>query len=347
MKALLLSMSLALAALPALAQDDRAALWRRCEGVERVSYERSIASCTALIELGGETEQRLAIAHYFRADLNDQLGKTEGAIVDYTEALRLNPWFADALSRRGAIYVRKSDYDRALADFSAMVRVDPSNAKAYFLRGTVYMAREQYATAIPEFDEAIRLNPLDWESFEKRGGALEKLGQSENGRRDREHAVSISPAWQTLGCAYAKEFDEALNYCNRALELDPNFHGALVVRANWYRGAGRLEAAIVDCDLALKIKPDEAYVHALRGIARLRAGQLDAAIIDFNALLERANRQSAEARWIDFRSKALYGRGIARHRKGDAAGGAEDIAAAEAIESGIAKIMARDEGVTP
>lgn len=324
---------------------DRAELWRRCEAVERVSYERSIASCTTLIELGGEHEQRLAIAYYFRADSNDQLGKTESAIADYTEALRLNPWFADALRRRGAAYMERKDYDRALADFSAMVRVDASNAKAYFLRGSVYMAREQYATAIPEFDEAIRLNSSDWESFEKRAAALEKLGQSESARRDRDHAVSISPAWQTLGCAYAKELEEALNYCNRALQLDSNFHPARVVRANLYRGAGRLEAAIADYDVALKIKPDEAYIHALRGVARLRADQLDAAIADFNALLERADRQSKEP-YIDRRSTALYGRGIARHRKGDIAGGAVDIAAAKAIESGIVEIMAR-EGVSP
>jgi tetratricopeptide (TPR) repeat protein len=338
------ALSLLLPGVEAWAQE-RAVLWRRCEVVERVSYERSIASCTVLIELGGESEQRLAMAYYFRADANEQLGKTESAIADYTEALRLNPWFADALRRRGAAYMERKDHDRALADFSAMVRVDPSNSNAYFLRGTVYMARDQYAAAIPEFDEAIRLNPSDWESFEKRAAALEKLGQYESARKDRDHAVNISPGWQTLGCSYAKELEEALSYCNRALQLDPNFHPALVVRANWYRGAGRLEAAIADYDLALKIKPDEAYVYALRGVARLRAGQLDGAITDFDALLERANRQSKEP-YIDRRSTALYGRGIARHRKGDIAGGAVDIAAAKAIERGIAEIMAR-EGVSP
>ena len=47
--------------------------------------------------------------------------------------------------------------------------------------------------------------------------------------------------------------------------------------------------------------------------------------------LRRAPRQST----------SLYGRGVARQRKGDAEGGAADIAAAVKIKSDIARDMAR------
>jgi hypothetical protein len=64
---------------------------------------------------------------------------------------------------------------------------------------------------------------------------------------------------------------------------------------------------------------------------RLKAGQLDGAIADYSAALA-----------IDARmASALYCRGIARQRKGDAAGGAADIAAAKAVQVDVAEEFAR------
>jgi hypothetical protein len=60
-------------------------------------------------------------------------------------------------------------------------------------------------------------------------------------------------------------------------------------------------------------------------------GQLDDAIKDYDAALK-ADPKIAES---------LYGRGIAKVRKGDAAGGNGDIAAAKALNPGIADMMDR------
>lgn len=340
MKALLLSLSSILAAAPAVAQD-RAELWRRCEGIERVEREQWIASCTALIELGGEPEQRLAIAYYFRGYAQDWRGDPDNVIADYTEALRLNPSFPDALIRRGQEYLRKNSYERALNDFSALIRLDPSNAKAFFLRSTVHMAMGQYEAAIRELDEAVRLDPADWQSFEKRGDAYERLGKSDRALQDRGHAVSISPDWQTYICIRSDEVEKALTHCNRALELNPDFHPALVQRGTLHMVTGRLDLALADFDRALRVRPQVAQVRRLRGIARLRVGQLGAAIDDFDAIL-----QGGDAGNRVYRAIALYGRGVARQRLGDAAGGVTDMDDAAKLHPNIAGTMARY-GVTP
>lgn len=319
----------AMVALPATdaRAQDRAELWRRCDRTERVDRERLLASCTALIELGGETEQRLAILYYYRGLAHHWNWKDVEAIADFTEAIRLNRWFADAYRWRGHkyLYAKEPAYGRALADFSEMVRLDPSNANAFFLRGTVYMAMRHYEAAVKEFDVAIRLDPADWKAFEERSKAFEDLGLRERSKQDREHAFSISPSWQTYACAQAKDLEEALPYCNRALSLNPNFHSAFMWRGGWYLRSDKLDLAIADFDRALRIEPHQVFVRTTRGIARLRMGRLDAAIADFDEVL-----RDDDAANFTPRAVALYCRGVARQRAGDAQGGAADIAAARA-----------------
>jgi tetratricopeptide (TPR) repeat protein len=67
-----------------------------------------------------------------------------------------------------------------------------------------------------------------------------------------------------------------------------------------------------------------------RGNAYLAAGQLDNALADYEAVLSRNSKDS----W------SLYGRGLIKRKQGDTAAGDADIAAAEAIESGIAEAFA-------
>ena len=68
-----------------------------------------------------------------------------------------------------------------------------------------------------------------------------------------------------------------------------------------------------------------------RGLVYLKLGRLDEAIADFVAALS-----------IDPKlAFALYGRGLARQKKGDQAGGEADIAAARALKSTIADELAK------
>src|SRR5262249_26225872 len=98
--------------------------------------------------------------------------------------------------------------------------------------------------------------------------------------------------------------------------------------------------ALTDCNEALKIEPKfinhmvkSGTVSAIgdRGLVYLKTGQFDSAIDDFGKALE-LTPKSAEI---------LYGRGIAKLKKGDAAAGDADIAAAKALQPDIVDAMAR------
>jgi tetratricopeptide (TPR) repeat protein len=93
---------------------------------------------------------------------------------------------------------------------------------------------------------------------------------------------------------------------------------------------GQAEAALADCNEALRLRPDDTAVFLLRGDANFALARSEQAAADFDASL----RQDAKNAW------ALYGRGMAKMKTGDAAGGAADIKAAKALSADIEKDFA-------
>jgi tetratricopeptide (TPR) repeat protein len=91
-------------------------------------------------------------AHYAKGDY-------DGAIADFSEAIRLDPKFAIAFSGRGLAYSAKGDHDRAIADFNEAIRLDPKSRIAFYNRGLAYDAKGDYDRAIADYTEAIRLDP--------------------------------------------------------------------------------------------------------------------------------------------------------------------------------------------
>ena len=177
-------------------------------------------------------------------------------------------------------------------------------AALYRDRGRFYYYSAKFDLAIADFREAIRLNPKDASVYIERGNIYRDNGNVEGAVADFSDAIRIAPT-------------EALAYAHRC----------------WARAViGReLALALADCDEALRLKPGVAIWLAERGLVRLRLDRVDDAIADFNAALA-----------IDGRAYvALYGRGLAKLKAGDGAGGNADIAAAKAADANITTEMAR------
>ena len=86
-------------------------------------------------------------------------GKFDGAIDDYSEAVRLNPKDPEAPFNRGMAYLRTDKYDLAARDFTEVISLQPKNADAYVYRGIirVYQNREKEAEA--DFQKAFQIDP--------------------------------------------------------------------------------------------------------------------------------------------------------------------------------------------
>jgi tetratricopeptide (TPR) repeat protein len=203
---------------------------------------------------------------------------------------------ATAYNNRGNAYTARSDYDRAIADFDQSIKLNPAYVKPLNNRGVAYLRKGEYDLAIEAFDEAITLNPNYGEAFANRAGAHLKKN----------------------------EFDRAARDYDAAIGLDPNLKAVWSGRC-WTRAIlGALQTAMEDCNRALQGTTDAATYDS-RGLIYLKMGQLGAAIDDYSSALRSEPKLAS----------ALYGRGLAKLKQGDKAGGNTDISAATAIQGNI------------
>jgi hypothetical protein len=118
--------------------------------------------------------------------------------------------------------------------------------------------------------------------------------------------------------------------------LDPADAAAFANRCLARAQSGNaLATALADCDTSLKLQPDMAEFLEDRALVHLRLGQVNDAVADYNAAMAKTADPSA-----------LYGRGLARLRSGDAADGQADIASATAADPKVAIVYAQY-GLTP
>jgi tetratricopeptide (TPR) repeat protein len=104
------------------------------------------------LRLNAEAFNNRGTARRDKGDLN-------GALADFTEALRLKPDYAEAFNNRGTARRDKGDFDGALADFTEALRLKPDYAEAFNNRGTARRDKGDFDGALADFTEALRLKP--------------------------------------------------------------------------------------------------------------------------------------------------------------------------------------------
>ena len=91
-----------------------------------------------------------------------EAGDFQGAIADYTAAIRINPNYAKAYNKRGIIHGRNlQDYTAAKADFDHAIGINPNYGDAYYNRARVREFLEDKPGAIADYQKAAELYQKD------------------------------------------------------------------------------------------------------------------------------------------------------------------------------------------
>ena len=107
----------------------------------------------------GEAVQSMSAEEWLRRGyVYEEMGNSRAAVRAYTQAIKMNPGYADAYSNRGISYTELEEFRPAVRDFSMAIRLNPGEAKYYFNRGIVYGKCEEYRLAMVDFDKAIAIN---------------------------------------------------------------------------------------------------------------------------------------------------------------------------------------------
>ena len=119
-------------------------------------------------------------------------GDIDRAIADFSEAIRLDPKFADAFSDRcWARAISGRDLPDALADCNESLRLRPGDGGVLNSRGLVQLRLGAFDKAIADYGAAVEKNPKDADSLYGSGVAKLRSGDKAGGEADIAAAKAI------------------------------------------------------------------------------------------------------------------------------------------------------------
>ena len=158
-------------------------------------------------------------------------GDRDGALEDFSEAIRLLPKAPAAWELRGQLHFDADRYEDALADFTEALKNKPDSVRLYNRRGQVHYFQREYAKAIRDHMEALKIDPKDAYTFNFLAWiwATAPVSTIRNANRSFECATRAceltefeEPSFlDTLAAAHAEcgRFDEAIHWAEKAIEL--------------------------------------------------------------------------------------------------------------------------------
>lgn len=85
---------------------------------------------------------------------------------------------SNAYNHRGFCFRKLENYDGAIADYTNAIRVTPDNARALNNRAYCHAKKEQFAAAVEDYSRVIDMDPHNSHSYHNRGISLDKLGRA-------------------------------------------------------------------------------------------------------------------------------------------------------------------------
>jgi tetratricopeptide (TPR) repeat protein len=156
--ALACTFAVALMALPARAEE-----YSDCyrATTDKSLTERGVDICTRLIDSGRWKGEELAQLFNNRGLLYIKLDKLDLAINDLRQALKNNPKDAHAYDNLGDIWYTRRDYDKAVVEYNNAIRVDPTFIGAYYNRGRAFEAMGNLRSARADYQAVLDMPSQD------------------------------------------------------------------------------------------------------------------------------------------------------------------------------------------
>lgn len=133
------------------------------------------------------------------------------AIQDFTQAISIKPYFAQAYYLRGFANFQLEQYQEADEDFTKALEINP-NSYTYWCRGEVKHQLGQYQEAIEDLTNCININSKFEEAYCLRAKAKYQLGQYQEAIEDFKNALNLNrgliEAREGLQLAESKLYEE-------------------------------------------------------------------------------------------------------------------------------------------
>jgi len=170
-------------------------------------------------------------------------------------------------------------FDAAQIEFEQGIRYNPQSAEIHYDLGKLFSMQDNWENARKEFEAALRIDPSYVEDLDALGLAQEALGDDVSAVTNYEKAVALNDerkgsfvsAHVNLSAYYNRksEPEKALEYANKALELDSKSDRAWFQKGKADEGLGHLNDAVDSVNRAISFNPRaSSYYYVLAGLYR-------------------------------------------------------------------------------
>jgi Flp pilus assembly protein TadD len=177
------------------ASDEMAHLWLQVlpkESADGTSDPRvAIQEALALHHIQNDPED--FEAHYNLAALFQMRGNLSGAVLQFTQAVRVRPDDPTANNALGAVLLASGNVDGAISYLKTALVDRPDYFDAHYNLGNALASQGDFPGALLHFRAAVRLNPQDAGAEANLGSALAETGNLKEARLHFERALMIDP----------------------------------------------------------------------------------------------------------------------------------------------------------
>jgi len=220
---------------------------------------------------------------------NQAIDKDSGYALAYSGLADSNMYLLRLGFLRGVS--RKETDERAKAAATKALELDDNLAEAHTSLALVKMEYEwDWTGSEREFQRAIQLDPGFAEAHHQYSHYLTAVGRSSESLVESLRALELDPlslvlnahlAWHYL---YARQYDQAIQQCQKASELDRNYPETAEFRGLAYEQKGMYQEAIAELQTAINLSGGSPHTKAELGHAYAIAGETTQALDILNEL---------------------------------------------------------------
>ena len=255
--------------------------------------------------------ERYVLAHPESADAHSLLGyvlfreqKPTESLAEFTAGAKFLHPKADELKVVASDYVMLGDYSDADKWYSEVVKETPDDADTWYLLGRTRYSESIFAEAVRCFEQALALRPRDVESENNLGLSWRALNDTGKAQAAFQTAIDwqgSTPAdaqpFLNLGMVLvdAKEFDKALPYLLKAVDISPENPAIHEHLAKVYEGQNTLPKAQSELEKAIELAPKASGLHYKLGRVYRNEGMRDKAQREFELSEQLSSTHSSTA----------------------------------------------------
>lgn len=241
---------------------------------------------------------------------NEKLNENDlqGAIEYYTEAIKLDAKFNDALLNRAIVYESLNKLDLAIADYSKILENGSNlDTLVYFQRGLAYLDNGEYYKGLSDADQLLQMGEDNWKPYFLMGLIKEQLADLDGALAAFEKGLMINPNNNDILVNkatihfYQKDYIQAERLLDLAEKNNPKEANIYNLRSMIAFEKKNYQVAYDWVEKAISLNLDEAYYYNNRGLYRLFLDDLEKGLDDINFSIKKNPKNP-----FAWRNKGIY-----------------------------------------